>query len=110
MNDYDTSAADFPTRYELRGVAFDRITNCIRAYGANDVVYIDGDSPSAHRARILGMIFLFHQLFEDYQATEDLQERLAEATLDRVASPGWVPDAVEARNRALGIAPDHLTA
>ena len=97
MNDYDTIV-------RAQNIAFDRITNCIRAYGAGDVVYIDGDSPSAHRARILGMIFLFHQLFEDYQATEDLQERLAEATLDRVTSP-CVPDAVEARNRALGIAP-----
>lgn len=95
MNDYDTIV-------RAQNIAFDRITNCIRAYGANDVVYTDGDSPSAHRARIVGMIFLFHQLFEDYQATEDLHERLAEAEQDRVPSH-CSPDVLEARRRALGI-------
>ena len=50
------------------------------------------------------MIFLFHQLFEDHKATEDLQERLEEATLDRVTSP-CVRDAQETRRLALGIAP-----
>ena len=92
---------DFSTINAVYGKAIARITHCIRVYGEGNVAYYDGDTPAAHRARIAGMIFLFYQMFEDDQATEDLQTAFYEAKKKRDEAAGIYGDT----RKNMGIAP-----